>query len=330
MIVVALLSLVLLILFHELGHFAAAKLFYIQVNEFSLGMGPSLWSKQGKETKYSLRLLPVGGYVSIEGEGLDSDNPRGLNHAPKWQKCIIMLAGIAVNLLIGYLLTFALVLPNNTFAEPVVTTISPAAASVSGLQPGDRILSMGNFHIFNAGDIDSAEAFSGKEFQITVSRDSKRVVLENKHTWDEKGVSYIDNDIAFQYREGNFPYKIGYAFNACCSLGQSVLVGLRLMLTGKVSINDVSGPVGIVSTIAASPDIGSFLYLIAFISINLGIMNLIPLPALDGGQVMVTIFEGISKKTLNRKVLAYVNVITLGALLLCIAVISVFDFIKIF
>ena len=310
-----------LVFIHELGHFAAAKLSGVQVNEFSLFMGPALWKKQIGETLYAIRLIPIGGYCAMEGEDGGSDNPRAFDKAAWWKRLVILVAGAAMNFVTGVLLMILIYLPVQQVVVPVIDSFEPFSTvdGVDGLQVGDTILEVDGEKIYVQSDFSMLLSLNpGETHDLVVRRNGEKVVLDNLRM-EKHPVAYEDGSTVMLYGM-NFTLssltiggKLQYAWNQCLDTLRMVRLSLQMLLTGQAGLSDMSGPVGIVqqmSTVAeASPTrldaLLNMLYFGAFIAINLAVMNLLPIPALDGGRVvglLITVaVEGITKKKINPK-----------------------------
>ena len=317
----------ILIFIHEFGHFAAAKLSGVQVNEFSMFMGPALWKKQIGETLYSIRLIPIGGYCAIEGEDEDTDNPRSFQKAAWWKRLIILVAGAAMNFLMGVILMAVVYFPAQAVVEPVIDSFE-AFATVDGehgLQVGDRILEVDGEKIYVQSDFSLILSLNPGEYHdLVVRRGGQRVELPNlrmeKHeVTREDGTTQMLFGMNFTMKELRFFDKMEYAWRQCLDTVRLVRLSLQMLLSGQAGLSDMSGPVGIVqqmSTVAeASPTmldaLLNMLYFGAFIAINLAVMNLLPIPALDGGRVVgvliTTAVEAITRKKINPKYEGYLH-----------------------
>lgn len=443
LIIIGVLLFEFIIFAHEFGHFITAKRSGVQVNEFALGMGPKLFSFVKGETRYSLRLFPVGGYCSMEGEDQDSDNPRAFNNAKVWKRMIIIVAGAVMNFIVGLLFVFILTLFTPQFGTTTVSEFAPNAASVNtGLQAGDQIISVDGYRTLNSKDlqfaiqtlnyknvdpeslsiykedcsqeltkvyaslvtdnklsddmseklysetlmpyctkiskaqdkdsatklmregVDALYKASGvkkpKDFaypkievrnerirytgDVKVLRDGKETELKEVQFFtyykDDKAKEEQKYSVAMDFyvteKEKNFGTIMEETFTGTLTMARSVWKSLIMLVQGRFSFNELSGPVGItkaVQTVAADGlDHGGFgiavyniLSIMALITINLGIVNLLPFPALDGGRFVFLMIEGIFHKPIPRKVEYIVNAVGLALLLAFIAVISVKD-----
>jgi regulator of sigma E protease len=307
-----------LIFIHELGHFLAAKASGVQVNEFAMFMGPAIVKWQRGETLYSIRCIPLGGYCAMEGEDSDTDNPRSFQKAAWWKRLGILLAGAAMNFVSGFLI-FALVLaPADGFAHPVIAEAEVGNTIVyeEGLHLGDRILKIDGNRVFVASDATMLFNLNdGKTHDIVLKRNGQKVELQNfvmeRHEFsNDDGSSSMRYGIRFGYAEKTFGNLVSYTWNNCLSVVQSVKLSLQMLLSGQAGLNDVAGPVGIVqmmnTTAQASPTawdaILNLLYFGAFIAVNLAVMNLLPIPALDGGRAVALLLTVIVEKIIGRKI----------------------------
>jgi len=316
-----------LIFIHELGHFAAAKLSGVQVNEFSLFMGPALWKKQVGETLYAIRLVPIGGYCAMEGEDGGSDNPRSFDKAAWWKRLIILVAGAAMNFAAGVILMIALYLPVEQVIVPVIDSFEEFSTvdGAQGLQVGDTIVEVDGERIFVQSDFSMILSLNPGEFHdLVVERGGQRVVLNDlrmeKHLMvQEDGSTRMLYGMNFTIRDLTVPERLHYAWLQCMDTVRLVRLSLQMLFTGQAGLSDMSGPVGIVqqmTTVAEASDtrrdaVLNMLYFGAFIAINLAVMNLLPIPALDGGRVVglliTTAVEGITKKKIDPKYEGYLH-----------------------
>ena len=316
-----------LIFVHEFGHFAAAKLSGVQVNEFSMFMGPALWKKQIGETLYSIRLIPIGGYCAMEGEDEDTDNPRSFQKAAWWKRLIILVAGAAMNFLMGIVLMFVVYMPAQAVVEPVIASFEEFATvdGEQGLQVGDRILELDGEKLYVQSDFSLILGLNPGEYHdLVVERNGRRVkipnlLMERHEVTGEDGTTQWLFGMNFTLQELNFAGKIRYAWYQCLDTVRLVRLSLQMIFSGQAGLSDMSGPVGIVqqmSTVAeASPTVLdallNMLYFGAFIAINLAVMNLLPIPALDGGRMVgvlvTTAVEAITRKKINPKYEGYLH-----------------------
>ena len=312
---------------HEFGHFMVAKLCGVQVNEFSIGMGPVLCRRVRKGTQYSIRALPVGGFVALEGEespeskqaeenlSVVSDgevSPAGipLNEAPVWQRALIMLAGAGMNFVLGFAVMAILITAQN---EPITSKVlyqveENALCGQTGLQAGDKILAVNGRRCFVANDI-LYELMRTEDYtaDFTVLRDGKKVELPGVQfdTWqDDKGETHMSLGFTV-YGIRKTPLNVlKEAGNSVLYYGRIIFASLSDLLRGRESINDLSGPVGIVTAIGQAASYGwqDLLELLVLITVNLGIFNLLPFPALDGGKVVFLLIEGVTGHAVPEKI----------------------------
>ena len=339
-----------LIFIHELGHFVAAKLSGVQVNEFALFMGPALWKKQVGETLYAIRLVPIGGYCAMEGEDGGSDSPRSFDKAAWWKKLAIMAAGAAMNFITGVLLMTLVYLPISKVVVPVIDSFEwySTLDSERGLKVGDRILEVDGEKLYIQSDFSMIlELNEGKYHDLVVERDGKRLVLKDflmeKHeVTDENGNRVRLYGVNFSIEELSFGGKLRYAWYESLGAVRLVRMSLQMLLSGRAGFSDMSGPVGIVSMMS---DVASqsrtwmdallnLMYFGGFIAINLAVMNLLPIPALDGGRivgvVITTAVEAITKKKINPRYEGYLHGAGMVLLLILMAVIMFKDIIFLF
>lgn len=312
---------------HEFGHFMVAKLCGVQVNEFSIGMGPVLCKRVRKGTQYSIRALPVGGFVALEGEespeskqaeenlSAVSDgevSPAGipLNEAPVWQRALIMLAGAGMNFVLGFVVMAILITAQN---EPITSKVlyqveENALCGQTGLQAGDKILAVNGRRCFVANDI-LYELMRTEDYtaDFTVLRDGKKVELPGVQfdTWqDDRGETHMSLGFTV-YGIKKTPLNVlKEAGNSVLYYGRIIFASLSDLLRGRESINDLSGPVGIVTAIGQAASYGwqDLLELLVLITVNLGIFNLLPFPALDGGKVVFLLIEGVTGHAVPEKI----------------------------
>lgn len=340
----------ILILVHELGHFVAAKLSGVQVNEFSMFMGPAIWQKQVGETLYALRSIPIGGYCAMEGEDGGSENPRSFDKAAWWKRLIILVAGAAMNFVAGILLLAVFFAPDEQFIMPVVTQIEEGCtiAGEYGIQEGDRILELDGEKIYVYSDFSMIlELNGGDVHDLVLERNGKKVVLndfamEKAEFPNGDGTTSLRFGFSFTPVEATFGETAKYVWNTAMDTVRMVRLSLQMLLSGQAGIQDVGGPVMIVQQMAEVADASdnayyAFLNLIyfgAFIAINLAVMNLLPIPALDGGRVVglliTTVVEAVTKKKINPKYEGYLHGVGMMLLLALMAVIMFKDILFLF
>ena len=317
-IIFAILMFSVLIFVHELGHFMTAKLFGVQVNEFSMFMGPAVWKKQVGETLYSIRCIPFGGYCAMEGEDEDTGNPRSFQKADWWKRIIILAAGSVMNLLAGILIYAFLFLPQQQLVEPSIVEFTDCCTfnNAEGLQLGDVLLEIDGEKIYSNGDISTLLSFNPTGVHdLVIERDGEKLVFEDfamTHLHEnEDGTTYSHYGFGFgRAVDATIGDRIVYVWNTCLDNIRMVRLSLGMLFSGQAGLKDMSGPVGIVSQmseIAAQSETTrlAFLNLLsvcAFIAINLAVMNLLPIPALDGGRIVALLITVGIEKLIGRKI----------------------------
>ncbi len=339
-ILVAILFFGLIIIFHELGHFLFAKLFKVQVNEFSIGMGPALIKFKKGETKYSLRLLPIGGYVSMEGEDTESESDRAFYKQKAWKRFIVIAAGGVVNLLMGVIVVaIMLATSGELIGTPQVHSFEKdSLAAQNGLEEMDVIKKINGKNVICFTDLKyMLSSDTDGEFDFVVERNGKKINLDNVRfeTRNADGITYTVCDFIFVGVEPNFINVAKYSVLESAATAKVVWMSLFDLVTGQYGFNDLSGPIGTVSYIAdaaetakTETDFGYLLNLMALITINIGIFNLLPVPALDGGRLLFLLIEIVFRKHVPRKYEGWVHAAGLVLLLLLMAVISFNDILK--
>lgn len=339
-IIIAILIFGLLIFIHEGGHFLFARLFKVTVNEFSIGMGPKLVSKKSKKSgiSYSLRAFPIGGFVSMAGEDEESDDPNALNKKPVWQRMIIVAAGGVVNLVAGILVMFILVFSSTSMGLGSTTVAEfrdGALSQSSGLKAGDTIVEVEGRNVHIADELVYEIMRLGIEpVDLTVVRDGEKTVIEDVEfpQMSEQGVAFGDADFYVYGQERTFTNLVKHSFYRSTYTVRMIWESLFDLVTGRYGIEAVSGPVGVTEALTQAAQTGSynFIYLVVVISMNLGVMNLLPLPALDGGRLVFLLIEAVRRKPINPKVEGVIHTAGLALLMLLMIFICVKDVIKLF
>lgn len=335
-----------LIAVHELGHFAAAKAFGIRVDEFAIGMGPAIFKKQGKETLYSLRCIPVGGYCAMAGEDEESEDPRAFVNQHPLKRAVVLVAGSFMNFLLGFLIVLILYAPAEAFIAPVLADFMEGCPyeSAEGFHVGDRIHSIDGRRVYQSYEIGDFLAAGDGVYDIVVKRDGKKVLIEDfaLEPLEYEGQSQKMYGFYFGYDEGTFINKLRYSWSSTMEFVRMVWMGLDQLFSGQVGVQDMTGPVGIVDMMAetgeqaetAADAMFGILYLGAFIAVNLAVMNMLPIPALDGGRVfflLVTwLIEKIIRKKLNPKYEGYIHAAGMILLLGLMAFVMLNDIVRIF
>lgn len=351
-IVVAVLVFLLIIMVHELGHFAAAKACGIYVKQFAFGMGPALFRKQGKETEYVVRAFPVGGYCAFETDIEDFDeekgeivepNPRAFNRKPVWQRMIVLVCGPLMNLILGFIVVVISLCTSEAIASTTVSEFREQSVSSSQLMVNDEILNIEGLPIYSASDITYKMQSSDRKneagnlvFNITVRRNGETVLLKDVEfmtTNRQDGSSGVYFDF-FVYRlEKNFGNVVSMGFRESSSKARIILLTIVDIVKGKYGLNDFSGPIGVGSVITEAVKtytFSDFMSVMAFLSINVGVFNLLPIPGLDGARLIFLIVELIRRKPVKQQVEGMIHFAGMALLLLFIIVISFNDISKLF
>lgn len=316
-----------LIFIHELGHFAAAKLSGVRVNEFSMFMGPAIWKKQKGETLYALRCIPLGGYCAMEGEDEDTDDPRSFQKAAWWKRLIILVAGAAMNFLAGLLLLAIVYAPTQQFAVPVVAQFEEGCPlyGENALLEGDRILELDGEKIYVASDFSTILSLNpGDVHDLVIQRGSEKIELkdfqmEKREYPDGQGGTSLRYGFSFSVEQATFGNKVKFVWNTALDTVRIVRLSLEMLLTGQAGLQDMGGPVMIVdqmNQVASASEttldaLLNMLYFGGFIAINLAVMNLLPIPALDGGRavclLLTTAVEAVTHKKIDPKYEGYLH-----------------------
>ena len=314
-ILIAILAFGLLIFVHELGHFLVAKACGVKVTEFAIGMGPQLLKKQGKETVYSLRALPVGGFCAMEGEDEASEDPRAFNNQSVLRRILILTAGSAMNFLLGFILLVVLYAPAEGFSSPVIRDFREGCPYEGVLQKGDEIRSVNGERIyFTANFSEFAAADPDGYLDLVILRDGKRVSLPGTYMvpvpfTDESGVTEMRYGLYFAVEPASPLTTLRYSFYNCLDFVRMVRRGLVQLFTGKAAVTARTGVVGIVDIINETGQsaetvvqgVENVTYLIAFIAVNLSVMNMLPIPALDGGHILTLLLSKLYELLRGKK-----------------------------
>ncbi|MEG0778101.1 MAG: site-2 protease family protein [Oscillospiraceae bacterium] len=347
-IVIAILIFSILIATHELGHFVAAKLCDVKVTEFSIGMGPALFKRQRGETLYALRLFPIGGYCAME-EDTESDDPRSFSNRSAWKRLLILISGAAMNFLTGFIILMFIVPGSANFTTPTLTGFYEGCPyeNEAQLMEGDTFYKIDGQRVYFSSNINMLLSRGNPEDRdIVVIRNGEKHEIDNfafsKLEYEIDGEKTMKYGMYFGVKETGLLSNIKYTWNAAEDFVRMVWMGLSDLVTGAVGLRELSGPVGIVELIS---DVGqsaetssaaafSISYLAAFIAINLAVMNMLPIPALDGGRVLLliisTIIEKISKRKLNPKYEGYIHAAGLVLMLGLMGFVMINDIYKLF
>ena len=337
-IIIAIILFGALIAVHEFGHFITAKLCGVKVLEFAIGMGPLLWKKQGEETLYSLRLLPIGGYCAMEGEDSASDDPGSFSAQHPLKKSLILVAGAAMNFAFGLLMLFIVFL----FSPPQTTEITAFMdgcpyESETAFHLGDEFYRIDGRRIYVTSDV-SVSLANGDIHDITVRRDGRLIEIDDIEITlrEYEEVDELRYGFYFEAYADSFTEKVRYTWNYAMNFTRLVWDSLKELVSGAYGVNDLSGVVGIVDVMndvgQSSPTffvaVLNLLYFAAFIAVNLAVMNLLPIPALDGGRIFFLIvlwpIEKILGHEIDPKYEGYIHSIGL-ALLMALMVFVMFN-----
>ena len=336
-IIIAIIIFGILIAIHEFGHFTAAKLCGVKVEEFAIGMGPALFKKHKGETVYALRILPIGGFCAMAGEDEESDDPRAFTNQGFWKKFVILCAGSFMNLVLGIVLILIMYAGAQAFVTPTIDHFMDGCPyeGTEAMQAGDTFYSIDGQRIYLVSDVSSFLMRGDGVYDIVMLRDGEKVELKDFALTTKTYAEYANDGpkygFIFGYTEATFGTKLEYTWNTTLEFSRLVWLGLGDLINGKVGLKDMSGPVGIVdmmnevgqqaeSTKAAADNL---LYISAFIAVNLAIMNMLPIPALDGGRVFLmivtVIIEAVSHKKLDPKYEGYIH---LGGMVLLLGLMA--------
>ena len=327
----AILLFLTLIVIHEFGHFISAKLLGVRVNEFAVGFGPKLFSKQGKETKYSLNLIPLGGYCAMEGEDESSGDEKAFCNKSAWRRFIIVVMGAVFNLLLGLVIVAIILAPSDRFATTVIGEFDENALSQkTGLMVDDKIVEVDGRKIFTTYDMfySFTNVDDGK-IDVTVIRDGEKKILKDVTFESEEieGISQLTMDFKVYGQKKTFGSYLSNTVKTSISYCAVTWRSFIDLITGKYGISAISGPVGVTAAVAnvAKENLFNVLPIMALITINLGIFNLLPIPALDGGRLMFILFEMIFRKPVPQKYESVIHAVGFVILLAFMALVAAKD-----
>lgn len=330
---------------HEFGHFMMAKLNGVYVYEFAIGMGPKIWSKKGRETEYTLRAIPIGGFCMMAGEDVEDDE---LNKVPKekrlqakkpWQRFLIMFFGAGNNFICAILLLFLIgLIWGGSSMEPIVTSVlKNSAAATSGIESGDRILEINGHSISTTDDISLYLAVANPEKASDIKVEKEDGTVDTYSVQPKK--KEVDGETTYQYgigmeqevEKGLLP-ALEFTYKKTFSIFKQMAVTVGYLFTGGISLSQLSGPVGIFSIVGdqSAGGVMNILYLIAFLSINVGFINLLPLPAFDGGHILFIIIEKIKGSPVKPETENMIHTIGLFLLMILMVVITFNDILRLF
>lgn len=309
---------VILIVPHEFGHFIAARALGVKVNEFSFGMGPALFSKQGKETLYSVRAFPIGGYCALEGENEDTGDPRAFNSKPWWKKIIILVAGVTMNILTAILILTIISSVSGMVTNTIDEVQKGSPAEVSGLMKGDTLVAY--------------ETASGEQEKIKYWNDIAAINEDNKSGYTlvyerggkEKKAEVVPEEQDKRLIIGITPVishdpimAVGISFTTALRIEREIIKAFSSLFSNGLAQDDVSGPVGIVSAVGktAGEGIRYFMILTAIMCLNLAFINILPFPALDGGRILFVVIRSVTGKMISDELEAKIHAIGMIVLL---------------
>lgn len=334
-ILLAVVLFLLLIVFHEFGHFIVAKKSGIKVNEFAVGMGPLIYSKEKGETKYSFRLVPIGGYCAMEGEDDESNDPRSFDNAPAFKRFLTILAGPVANLIIAVLVFTIVGGISGVVTTKVSDFIEDSPAKIAGIEKGDEISKLNGKEISDFTEISKVvnDFYKDKDFEkeinVEVKRDGKDLDFNFKPKVEAENV-YIG--IIPARRTPGFFEAIALGFKETGRNIKMIFTILGRLFTGKLALGALSGPVGVLKELGnqAQSGLANLLYFLAYISVNLAVFNLLPIPALDGSKLLTSAIEMITGKKINKKLEERITMVGFFILLGLILVVSIKDIINLF
>lgn len=315
---------------HELGHFIAAKKMGVQVNEFAFGMGPTIWKKQRGETLHSIRLLPIGGFCAMEGEDESSEEPRAFSNKKPWQKIVILASGSLMNVICAILI-MTIMLGTMGFTTTVIGEITPGSpAEAAGIMQGDVIKSIDGAAIEKWNDISGAVSESqGKELSILIQRGKSEKTVQLTPEVLENG----NHMIGIVSKLSHNPFK-AVVEGAKSTWNMTVMMfdSLGELITGKVGAENLSGPVGMVQMVSQTSQYGLWYYafLTSLICMNLAIINMLPLPALDGGRILFALYTMITGKAVSQKIEGAIHLVGMALLFGLMIYVTLNDVTRIF
>lgn len=339
-IISAVLIFCVIVVVHEFGHFIVARKCGIDVQEFAIGMGPVIFKKQGKHTLFTLRLLPLGGFCSM-GEDEESDNENSFRNKSVGRRIAVIVAGAIMNLILGFILSIIISLAAGKVTTTVIAEIvQDSGCETAGMAVGDRITKVNGLHIFTANDI-IYELRNDEDgvLDFVVERDGEKLTFNGVKfglTVDEEtGERILNYDFKVYMKDMTAAELLPAAANKFMYYSRLILMSLRDLISGKYGLNNLQGPVGIVTVISESAqasgfDIGYLLDIAMLISVNVGIFNLLPLPALDGGRLVFLIIEAIRRKPVKAEAEGMVHFAGFALLMLLMIIVTFNDVKNIF
>lgn len=308
-ILIAILVLGVIIFIHELGHFLTAKFFKMPVSEFSIGMGPQVYSYDTMKTTYSFRVIPIGGFVNIEGMEVDSKVEDGFNSKPAYTRFIVLIAGVFMNFLLAFIIMFISIYSNGKYVpseKAIIGNVFKEAKAVEYIQPKDRILEIEGYKINNWSDIGNNLKKLGKKEKVSmkVERAGEIKELVVPLTYDPNSKREMLGVLPeYSIKKFTMLEASKLSLKSGVKIITDTLSGLKMIVTGKVKSEEISGPIGIIKVVGEASKEGASIvfWLMALLSVNIGVLNLLPLPALDGGRIIFVLLEMIGIRV-NKKI----------------------------
>ncbi|WP_242846291.1 M50 family metallopeptidase [Anaeromassilibacillus senegalensis] len=338
LVIIAVLLFGFIVFIHEFGHFITAKLSGIRVNEFAIGMGPTLFHFQKGETKYALRLLPIGGFCAMEGEDEDSSEEGAFGSKPVWKRILVVVMGAVMNIVLGLVLMMILLGQQPAFNSTTIGKFQDGAATqAAGLQIGDTFTSVDGYKVNTDRDLSFALATANPDsVDVEVLRDGQTITFQDVkfNTKDNNGKPMLMLDFYVEPIQKNVGTLLVKSWQDTVSTVRMVWYSLAGLLSGQFGLNDMAGPVGAASAIGEVASqglaqsfgtaINNILYMMMIITVNLGVVNLLPFPALDGGRLVFLVVEAVRRKPINPKYEGWVNAAGF-VLLMCLMVVITFS-----
>lgn len=338
-IITALLVFSFMIFIHEYGHYIAARRFGVTIEEFSIGMGPRLFSHCSKKTgiAYSLRALPIGGFVSMPGENGGSDDPNALCNKPVWKRMIVVFAGAFMNFVLGIVIMIYIVVSSPALGSTTIVGFADGSMSEAcGLMIGDRIVEVDGSPVHVANELVYEVMRVGiNPIDIKVVRGGEEITVPDVRfpTATQSGVLFASTDFYVAREEKTFATVVKHSFFRSVSTVKMIYESFVDLIGGRYGLDAVSGPIGVTEAIGTTVKTGGFtnlLNLVVMITMNLGVFNLLPLPALDGGRLVFMIVELVRRRPVDPELEAKIHAVGIIALLLLMAAVTYKDITKIF
>lgn len=311
------------VFFHELGHFITARLCKVRVNEFAVGMGPKIFSRQKGETRYSLRLFPIGGYCAMEGEDEESSDEHAFNRRPVWQRMIVIVAGGFMNILLGFIILLIMTSMQDRFATTTVAQVTEGSTiAAAGITEGDEITKIDDYAVYSDRDLLFALALADPtQVDFEINRNGEKITYNDiniaAETVDKNGKKNFLLDFKVYSQEKTILSTVKRAGVETLSMTRMVVESLKGLLSGRFGLNEMAGPVGTAQVISEAASeglksgfgdaVGNIMTIIVLITVNLGVVNLLPLPALDGGRFLFLLVELIFRKPIPTKYEGWVH-----------------------